>query len=130
MGEKDGHGKTGLEKPSISQAELDTLIDKMDKDQPLSGNKKPIRPVFAKHVWNEAEDLVSGEGIDQSELDALLAGKGDNELFADTPAQAKAAKEGAGKNKDDPNKPASAKSGERVLSQEEIDAMLTSLGKQ
>lgn len=130
MDEKDGRGKPGLEKPSISQAELDALIGQMDRDQTPSGKKHPIRPFVAKYEWNLAEDVVPGEGINQSELDALLAGKGDNELFADSPAQAKAAKEGAGLNKDDPNanKPgAPGKSAERVLSQEEIDAMLAAL---
>jgi hypothetical protein len=52
--------------------------------------------------------------IGQSELDALMASMGDDEVFSDEPPVKKEA-------------PAAPKA-EKVLSQEEIDALLSSMG--
>ncbi len=88
-----------------------------------------------------------GTNIDQSELDALLSSQNGDEIMTDKNAQNKGGKDDPGLSQaeldalmgdgggellaDEPNPPAqAAKSGsaERVLSQEEIDAMLAALG--
>jgi hypothetical protein len=126
--EKNGRCISGEGKPSISQAELDALFEKNNLSQSSSMASQP-RLVIPVRIYTEplnSEDIVPGDekDIDQSELDALLSGQDGKEVFADTPAQAKAAKTQA-----EQSQPAKGNSTERVLTQDEIDAMIAALGK-
>jgi len=125
--EKDGRSKSGKAKPSISQAELDALFEANHVSPSSSTTSRPsfVRPVRIFSTPLNSEDIVPGDEkeIDQSELDALLSGQDGKEVFADSPAQAKAAKTQA-----EQSQPAKGNA-ERVLTQAEIDAMIAALEK-
>lgn len=141
--EKNGRGQPGKGTPSISQAELDALIDNADvgKSSSTPSQTRIVRPVGIKSTSFNSKDFVPGDGadIDQSELDALLSKQNEDEIMTDKqdPGMSQAeldalmGDEGKELFADEPNQPAkAAKSApaEKVLSQDEIDAMLAALG--
>lgn len=153
----------GSQDPAIDQAELDALLSSLAEgegfaDTPQSAVGKPKAESEKSSSRKDSQPESASMGIDQEELDKLLASLGDEEIFADSPEQIIAAKQAALESNastdidqaeldallaamgdeelfsDEPpqikasNANPSPPKQERTLSQEEIDALLASLG--
>lgn len=107
----DNKTKKAEEHHYVSQADLDALLAGMSQDNEVFADT-PDEAQAAKGVLTEN----SVTNIDQTELEALLAAMGEDEIFPDEPPKPAVKKEPAAPKED------------KVLSQEDIDAMLAALG--
>ncbi len=103
----------------IDQNELDALLAEMGEDEIFADSPDHIKSGKGSLPGSMQSD--SSE-IDQSELDALLAGMGEEEVFSDSPIETIQTQSAPPKSETDGDK------AEKVLSQEEIDALLAAMG--
>lgn len=97
------------ENQNINQAELDALLAGTNMDHDISAETPDEGMKTAQELNKDAS-----MNIDQAELEALLASMGEDEIFSDKHPQ--------------PQTKSAAPQNDKVLTQEEIDAMLAALG--